>query len=162
MSKRDQIIDRLVADGLTPDDSSINETVTRIEVRETQLSISQWANKEFGEATALHKALRMNVEMTELLNDLGATVADAQLQHLLKANTELGEALCARVVELEQRRLVPHAQPAQGKECPDILVMLYQVAEATGQGLLRTTDAKMRINRKRKWGRLASGRHQHT
>lgn len=107
----------------------------------------------------------MNVEVTELLTDLGEGV-DPLLDHLLKANMQLAEALCSRVNELTSRALEtkhPFRNPgaARGKECPDILIVLYGVAGSCGIELLPATDDKMDINEKRKWGKLASGRFQH-
>jgi hypothetical protein len=134
-------------------------------IRWSQERIHAWARATFGPSTAMDQAARMNVEVTELLTDLGDGV-DPLLDALLKANMQMAEAISARVHQLTAQALPPDHQfrspgAARGKEAPDILVMVYQVASMCGVPLLKATDAKMDINEKRTWVKLASGRHQH-
>ena len=99
---------------------------------ETQRSITQWAQKQFG-ASVSEVALRMNLEVAELLS-----IA----------------ALHREPVSPEEHRLI-------AEELADVEIMLRQVAEMCGVNLQNAVNWKMRINRQRAWTRLPGGRHQH-
>lgn len=104
-------------------------------LRETQSSISTWGKETFGVGpgyNVLGILTRMNVEVAELLSF--ASHFDTLT---LEEKTKLGE------------------------EMADVLVVLYQGAEAAGVDLLKEVDDKMHVNRNRTWKRTASGRHQH-
>lgn len=130
-------------------------------MNETQRSICDWGLETFGvSGSALTTATRMNVEVAELLTDLGGVV-DPLLDDLLRANNALAEAISNRANALEREGLLPDRSP-NGKECCDVQVILYQVAERCGLKLAEETDRKMAINRARTWRRLPTGRFQHT
>lgn len=127
---------------------------------ETQKSIFEWSEQTFGPNSALATATRMNIEVAELLSDLGAD-QDAQLSQLLVANNAIAEALSVRANYLQSRGRISNCNP-NGKECADVQVILLQVAERCGIDLQSATDAKMAVNRDRTWKLTAGGRYQHT
>lgn len=127
---------------------------------ETQQSINDWSVETFGLSSALTTATRMNVEVAELLSDLGGH-QDVLLSQLLAANNAIAEALSIRANYLEANGLLADRTP-NGKECPDVAVILFQVAARCGVDLLPAVDEKMRINRARNWKLTAGGRYQHT
>lgn len=160
-AERERVIKRLISEGIKPLAAGAPTAIHHFVQDETQHTIDTWARSTFGPSTALERAVRMNIEVTELLQDLSSSTQDGLLAHLIKSNMQLAEALCARVSELAAKGQVGAGTKAQGKECPDVQVMLYQVAEACGIALLNETDRKMQVNRKRKWTKLVTGRHQH-
>lgn len=127
---------------------------------ETQQSIFSWSEETFGSSSALATATRMNVEVAELLSDLGGH-QDLILSQLLAANNAIAEALSIRANYLEARGLLADRTP-NGKECADVQVILYQVAERCNIKLSKETDEKMLVNRARSWKRNSGGRFQHT
>lgn len=127
---------------------------------ETQKSIFNWSEQTFGPNSALATATRMNVEVAELLSDLGGH-QDLLLSQLLTANNAIAEALSMRANYLQAEGLISDRTP-NGKECADVQVILFQVAERCGIDLQSSTDAKMAVNRGRTWKLTAGGRFQHT
>jgi hypothetical protein len=127
---------------------------------ETQQSICRWGVDTFGVGSALATATRMNVEVAELLSDLGGH-QDQLLSDLLTANNSIAEALSNRANWLEGQGLLADRTP-NGKECADIQVVLYQVAERCNVILHEATDEKMAVNRARQWKLTRGGRFQHT
>lgn len=127
---------------------------------ETQRSICNWGTETFGvSGSALGTATRMNVEVAELLADLGGVV-DPLLDDLLRCNNALAEAISNRANALEREGLLPDRTP-NGKECADVQIILFQVAERCGLKLTEETDRKMAVNRARTWRLLPTGRFQH-
>lgn len=106
-------------------------------MKETQETITAWADATFGPRHPAEVAARMSVEVAELVAGL-ATVANVPVE---KMDPELLEAL----------RL----------ECADVNVMLKQVAEKLQVDLDVVTDFKMGINRARTWSRSPTGKMQH-
>lgn len=107
-------------------------------MNENQETITAWAEETFGENHPAVIAARMSVEVAELVSGL-STVA-----HL-------------RVEDID-----PETLDALREEVADVNVMLSQVAEKLQVDIAAVTDYKMSINRKRTWGRTASGHFQHT
>lgn len=106
-------------------------------MKETQASITHWQRKTFGESTAQAAFQRMREEYWELRDAL----------HLRGewADVDLGEKRLAKARE----------------ECADVLITLYRVAELLGVDLHEAVDAKMKINRERRWVVDGSGNGQH-
>jgi len=127
---------------------------------EDQKSIFNWSEQTFGPNSALATATRMNIEVAELLSDLGGH-QDVLLSQLLFANNAIAEALSVRANYLQAEGLISDRTP-NGKECADVLVILFQVAERCGIDLRASTNEKMRVNRARTWKLTLGGRFQHT
>lgn len=109
---------------------------------ETQKTITEWSRQQFGYQNTLALALRMNVEVAELLNVLGVLQQDTYNGfHSFEHFRCLGE----------------HA----ADEVADVAVMLLQVAETLGVDMMERVNAKMEKNRKRSWERTADGSFQH-
>lgn len=132
---------------------------------ETQRTIADWGIRTFnGPHPALVMALRMNVEVAELLTELVAlypTLEHSPLALLIHANSATAEALNAMHETVPGH---PSAGYPTGKakgECADIAIMNCQVIDSLHGVLTDEVDAKMAINRHRVWGRTASGKMQH-
>ena len=95
--------------------------------------MSSWAYETFGPTTVMRSATRMNTEVAELLTKLSMPIVYSSWS------------------ETETVR----------KECADIQITLYRVAESLGFSLTDEVDAKMAINRARKWKLDGSGCGQH-
>lgn len=106
-------------------------------MKETQETITAWADATFGVKHPAEVAARMSVEVAELVAGL-ATVANVPVEEM---DPEL-------VQELQ-------------KECADVFIMLAQVAEKLNADLQAVVDYKMRVNRDRTWGRSPTGKMQH-
>lgn len=102
---------------------------------ETQETITVWALETFGGRSPLLTATRMNCEVAELIDLLAQIEADPnnmKLQHQVAG------------------------------ELADVEIILRQVAQRCCVNLQAAVNVKMGINRRRKWEKLPSGRHQHT
>lgn len=106
--------------------------------QENQETITAWAEGAFGPSHPAIIASRMSVEVAELVSGLSLVA------HL-------------RVEDID-----PETVHALQEEVADVNVMLSQVAEMLQVDIGAVTDYKMSINRKRSWGRTASGHFQHT
>ena len=95
--------------------------------RETQQTITRWAEDTFGETHPASIARRMGLEVLELLEGFEA------------AGDEPVGRMPRDVVEALQ------------EECGDIYIMLSQIAEKLGADLAAVADDKMRVNRTRRW-----------
>ena len=112
----------------TQSNISASEAVCRPEMIETQRTIVEWADKEFGPVSGLSRvAARANAEMAELL----------------------------RVVTSNQSNMLENAV----YEAADVVIILYRLADIAGFDLHSAIDAKMAINRNRKWDTSASDGH---
>jgi NTP pyrophosphatase (non-canonical NTP hydrolase) len=109
---------------------------------ETQKSITEWSREQFGYQSPLSIALRMNVEVGELLNVLGNRAAAIEQGNYTKDTMD---------------ELLRHGQD----EVADVGVMLLQVAEGLGIDLLEAVTQKMGRNRKRSWAQKSDGSFQH-
>lgn len=89
---------------------------------ETQRTITDWQRDTFGKTTAWHAFQRMQKEYWELRD----------IVHAAENGLKVG-----------------HDQVAG--ELADVLITLYRVAECCGIDLHAATDAKMSVNRNRKW-----------
>lgn len=95
--------------------------------RETQRTISDWANATFGPSSSNARcASRANNEMSELVD---ALVSDDQ-------------------------------HPKAIEEAADVVIVLYRLVDRMGGDMHAAIDAKMKINRERRWT-IASGHGQH-
>mgnify|MGYP001398705718 CR=1 FL=1 len=106
-------------------------------MKETQETITAWADDTFGPKHPAEVAARMSVEVAELVAGL-ATVANVPVEEM---DPEL-------VQELQ-------------KECADVFIMLAQVAEKLNVDLQTVVDFKMGVNRNRSWERNQTGKMQH-
>lgn len=79
--------------------------------------------------------------------------ARSNLRIACRANEEMAELL--RELSMDD-----HSQKALD-ECADIVIVLYRVVQQLGGDLQELIDAKMRINRARKWALDGSGQGQH-
>lgn len=130
-------------------------------MKENQETIDEWGRTTFGLHHALTHATRMNIEVAELLSQLGtASSEDLVLDRLLRLNIEVAELLSQRANLLQDENRLTTPQ-VDGKECADVLVVLYQVAAALGADLHAEVDAKMQVNRARTWSKTEDGRYQH-
>jgi hypothetical protein len=130
--------------------------------RENQTTIDAWARETFGFHPPLVIASRMNVEVAELMQQLGeASAQDEELSGLLQQLVDLSEQISIRVHELDDRELVNPSPHVDASECADVAIVLVQVAEGLGTQLSEAVDEKMEINRRRTWGKTAAGRFQH-
>lgn len=109
-----------------------------MDINEFQADTAAWGAATFGPPNAGQIARRMNVEVAELLISLDV------LADLPGRGIDRGEA-----------------RQAAGAECADVFIMLVQVAAALGVDLGAAAEAKMAINRKRRWGRTPGGMVQH-
>lgn len=106
--------------------------------KENQETITDWAETTFGPNHPAVIAARMSVEVAELVSGLST------------------------VAHLPVEQIDPETLHALREEVADVNVMLSQVAEKLQVDIGAVTDFKMSINRKRTWGRTASGHFQHT
>lgn len=131
--------------------------------RETQASIHQWGVNTFGETNALTLAVRMNLEVIELLqqlvDDYGPCPELEGMRELLPALHALGYRLNSEHGNVPAGA-GPHGESAQ-EECADVHIMLRQLAEYLKVDLDRKTDEKMAVNRVRRWARANTGQMQH-
>ena len=118
---------------------------------ETQQSITEWGQYTFGKASdpalLVGRALDEFAELMEILLP----------ERVAKKFTEVCDSLRARA-------RTPKGKDVQAKvagELADILVVLSQVAEGYGIDLLGAVDAKMEVNRARKWKTTMNGMGQH-
>lgn len=116
---------------------------------ETQKTITDWSRENFGHQSPLSIALRMNVEVSELLNALGS--------HEKIQGGNIRDSDDLETLAVERERLREHA----ADEVADVGVMLLQVAEVLGVDLMEAVNRKMVKNRARQWGRAADGTFQH-
>lgn len=114
------------------------ELFARVDTRETQETITEWADSTFGYKHPAEVAARMSVEVAELVAGL-ATVANTPVEEI-----------------------DPDTLEALRLEVADVNVMLSQVAEKLHVDIAAVTDFKMGVNRGRNWERTASGQFQHT
>lgn len=129
---------------------------------ETQDKIHDWGVAKFGPSSALTIAVRMNVEVAELLQQLAEDYGDredlADLRRLIQRNVALAEEINAL------SSVFPPFTPDSPKarvECADVHIMLLQVMGYLRGDLNFETDRKMAIVRKRRWARDANGKMQH-
>ena len=85
----------------------------------------------------------------------GATFGDCgtNLRAAIRANEEMSELLRALSVD--------DNAPDAGAEIADVFIVLYRVASRLGVDVHRAIDAKMRINRLRRWSVDGSGHGYH-
>lgn len=103
--------------------------------QETQVSITDWADRTFGIRSPGEVAARMNVEVAELINGFGTYGLAPQS---------------------------PEAREHLLEECADVYIMLVQVVQKLGgSDLGALATMKMQTNRARRWERLRSGQMQH-
>lgn len=95
--------------------------------RETQTTITEWAEKTFGPAGNSRLAARANKEMAELLMKVTAKFDD----------------------------------PGIPEEIADVFICLYRLASQHNVDVDDIVDAKMKVNRARKWEVDAHGCGQH-
>lgn len=115
---------------------------------ETQGSVARWGDK-FGQAGPGRLLARMLEEFLELCEACGYDEIDT-------CSTIYG-AIKALRGDLQGRSAVEDIGP----EAADVVIMLYQLADTVGFDLLDHVDEKMRINRGRKWKKLADGSYRH-
>lgn len=96
-------------------------------MKETQKTITEWAQETFGPTHPFDVGCRMMVEVEELMDKLGQIKKDPVAKLTDRIRYELIE------------------------ECADIAIMLDQVVELLGGDLPETKDSKMSINRNRRW-----------
>lgn len=123
----------------------------RTDYPETQASIYEWGQATFGQPSALSIMSRFLVEVAEL-NDL------------LVRRSEIFHRLDVTGSRAEVDRLEAEGRGVERKlreELADAEVVLRQVAEACRVDLEAELQAKMKVNRARKWERLPGGRFQH-
>lgn len=116
---------------------------------ETQETITAWSRENFGSQSPLTIALRMNVEVAELLNALGSYERAAAEP---TSGADDREVLSDARLELREKA---------ADEVADVGVMLLQVAEVLGVDLMERIERKMVKNRARQWARGADGTFQH-
>jgi NTP pyrophosphatase (non-canonical NTP hydrolase) len=118
---------------------------------ETQQSVSEWGQSVFGRASdpalLVGRALNEFAELMEVLLP----------ERIAKEFTEICDSLRARVRTPKNKDI--RAEVAN--ELADIVVVLLQAAEGYGVDLLGVVDAKMEINRSRKWKIIQGGIGQH-
>ena len=107
-------------------------------MNENQETITAWAEETFGPSHPAVVAARMSIEVAELVSGLST------------------------VSHLPVEDMDPVTLAALRDEIADVNVMLSQVAKKLNVDIAAATDFKMAINRKRSWGRTASGHFQHT
>lgn len=117
---------------------------------ETQASIYEWMNATFPgtDPESPRKSLRALEEMVELCLACGATERDVR---------------AAVVRELEKKGAAgPDRRPDKiPSEAADVVIVLYGVAGINGFDLHKAVDAKMRVNRARKWNLNGDGTGYH-
>lgn len=143
-------------------DEGINDRDDGATPLETPESITHWGVTTFGPNPALVLALRMNVEMAELLAELMNSYPKLEkgpLGQLLTANEWLANSMNAL------SSTVPRAGTEVNEEarweCADVGIMLDQVSHLLGGRPAEDKTEKMRLNRQRRWARDAHGKMQH-
>lgn len=116
---------------------------------ENQVSISEWAQYTFG--TAKDPTVLVGRTLEEF-GELMALFLPPDIARKFKDAIAAVRAR-SRLQELDTGKIAG--------ELADVLVVLYQVAEAFGVDLLGAVDAKMQVNRNRKWKITAGGIGQH-
>lgn len=104
---------------------------------EHQKTIMRWARQVFGAKPEGEPVLDFAYRLTQR--------ADEEMQELLGTFSEYNM----------------HQPIKQGAEIADIVIILYQVADALGLDLHKCINEKMVINRKRKWITAGNGVGQH-
>lgn len=63
--------------------------------------------------------------------------------------------------ELEEAARAGHPAAHVAEEAADVLILLYRIAERSGEDLLAALDRKMSVNRQRRWARSGDGTGRH-
>jgi NTP pyrophosphatase (non-canonical NTP hydrolase) len=123
---------------------------------ESQRSISEWGQYIFGKAKdpalLVGRALNEFAELMELLLP----------EQTGKKFVEVCDSLRARI--RTPNAVFPASRNLEGElaeEMADVMIVLLQAAEAYDIDLLGAVDAKMKVNRARKWNVTESGIGQH-
>ena len=128
---------------------------------ESQRSISEWSRSTFGPKTPMQVALRMNLEVAELLSavhKLYPKTAHTPFDLALKANHAQAALLLSLAPDVEMSSESPEAAR---EECADIGIMLDQVSYLLGGSLAYDKADKMVKLRERTWTTDAYGQTQH-
>lgn len=143
-------------------DEGINDRDEGSGPLETPESITHWGVSTFGPSPALVIALRMNVEMAELLAELMNSYPELEkgpLGQLLTANEWLANSMNALSSTVPRGGTEVNEEARW--ECADVGIMLDQVTHLLGGRPAEDKTEKMRLNRKRRWARDAHGKTQH-
>ena len=125
-------------------------------MKETQETIGQWATTNFGRPTPL-AVLRRSCD--ELLEALEVCVVNNLATRTMFAAMRKGlEHLDAYAIPEDKIHV---RIPEIAKELADSMVVNYHAATVMNVNIHSFIDAKMDVNRRRKWKRNADGTGQH-
>lgn len=105
-------------------------------MKETQKTITDWADKTFGRVTDAREAIRRPIEEMEEFIRLGEAMRGCDIH----TNTDITYLL---------------------DEAADVVITLYRLASRLHADLHAEIDRKMAINRARKWRRDGTGHGYH-
>lgn len=117
---------------------------------ETQHSIGEWGRETFGKKSPAFLFGRALEEMAELVEGFGYGYCGIVLR----------ERAGVIMQQVPRDPAVPKRQLMD--EAADVLIMLFQLSQELGYDLLKTVEAKMKVNRSRKWtiDETGSGHHE--
>jgi hypothetical protein len=159
---------RLLTAGATRDDEQIAARDRAIDAltarvselmaeRETSASIAAWQNETFGPATTTLDRVRRSREV--LLKAIGAalycdlSIPRPNLSRAIRAAEELAELIDLLVTD--------DTDPRGGAEVADVQIVLAGIPAWHRQEQRDLVDAKMAINRARRWNLTGDGHGQH-
>jgi hypothetical protein len=125
--------------------------------RETSASIAAWQNETFGPATTTQDRVQRSREVT--LKAIGAalycdlSVPRPNLSRAIRAVEELAELIDLLVTD--------DTDPRGGAEVADVQIVLAGIPAWHRQEQRDLVDAKMAINRARRWNLTGDGHGQH-
>ena len=115
---------------------------------EDQRSIADWGYSVFGRSGDPAKVVgRALWEFAELVEELAGGEAACDMYQVSK--------------QLQRRMTRPFDQASAVDEMADVVIVLMRAADECGFDLMKTVDAKMQINRSRKWKVTGDGLGQH-
>lgn len=125
--------------------------------RETTASIAAWQTETFGAATTTWGRIDRSDEAMRgamwLAKSLDLTVPRPSLSRAIRAAEELAELIRMLVID--------DADPDAAMEVADVTIVLAGISAALGVEQSEQIDAKMQINRARRWDLTGDGHGQH-
>jgi hypothetical protein len=125
--------------------------------RETTASIAAWQTETFGSATTTWERIDRSDEAMRgamwLAKTVDLTVSRPSLSRAIRAAEELAELIRMLVID--------DADPRAAMEVADVTIVLTGISAALGVEQSEQIDAKMQINRARRWNLTGDGHGQH-
>lgn len=129
-------------------------------MKETTASIAQWQNETFGPATTTWERVdRGDEAMRGAMWHAKTAIVDEpavprpNLSRAIRAAEELAELIEALIID--------DNDPRAGTEVADVQIVLAGIPGALGLEQADLVDAKMAVNRARRWSTAGDGHGQH-